>query len=191
MVRSWTIQSDLARGENRVDLYLLGDLSIRLASLTCVGRRCEQGCADGPVLSLPRSRLLAGEAEFRLPGTVCLVDLPVALRNTRRVKGSSATICPAIVRVATRMPSGPRSTPSIVAADRRAALPRETVARAGIGWSANPPPVTTMVPEPAARIAGAAACATTTAPITSTAYAACRWAAVESSSRSGAPMTAL
>src|ERR1700730_2237282 len=89
MVRSWTIQSDLARGENRVDLYLLGDLSIRLASLTCVGRRCEQGCADGPVHSLPRSRLLAGEAEFRLPGTVCLDDLPVALRNTRRVKGSS------------------------------------------------------------------------------------------------------
>src|ERR1700727_265994 len=44
-----------------------------------------------------------------------------------------ATICPAIVSVATRMPSGSRSAPSIVAADRRAALPRETVARAGHG----------------------------------------------------------
>ena len=58
-----------------------------------------------------------------------------------------ATICPAIVKVATRMPSGPRSAPSMVAADRSAALPRETVARAGIGWSAKPPPVTMMVPE--------------------------------------------
>jgi hypothetical protein len=38
-----------------------------------------------------------------------------------------------VVRVATRMPFRPRSTPSIVTADRRAALPRETVARAGIG----------------------------------------------------------
>ena len=35
--------------------------------------------------------------------------------------------------VGASMPSGSRSAPSIVAADRRAALPRETVARAGIG----------------------------------------------------------
>jgi hypothetical protein len=45
-------------------------------------------------------------------------------------KDVPATICPAIVSVATRIPSGARSAPSIVAADRRAALPRETVARA-------------------------------------------------------------
>src|SRR6202020_604612 len=55
-------------------------------------------------------------------------------------KAVPAAICPAIVRVATRMPSRPRSAPSVVAADRRAALPSETVARAGIGGSAKPPP---------------------------------------------------
>jgi hypothetical protein len=47
-----------------------------------------------------------------------------------------------------------KSAPSIVAADRRAALPRETVANAGSGWSAKPPPVTMMVPRPAARMGG-------------------------------------
>ena len=40
-------------------------------------------------------------------------------------------ICPAMVRVATRMPPGSRSAASIVAAARRAALPMETLARVG------------------------------------------------------------
>jgi len=33
--------------------------------------------------------LLAGEAEFRLPGIVRLDDLPVALSDTRWIKGSA------------------------------------------------------------------------------------------------------
>src|ERR1700726_2838339 len=46
-------------------------------------------------------------------------------------KAVPATICPAIVNVATRMPSGSKSAPSMVAADRSAALPREMVRMAG------------------------------------------------------------
>jgi hypothetical protein len=46
-------------------------------------------------------------------------------------------------------------------------------------------------PEPSGRMAGAATCATTMALMTSTEYAAWRWATLEFSSRSGAPMTAL
>ena len=118
-------------------------------------------------------------------------DLPIPLGNVLGSKAVPATIWPAIVNVATRMPSGPRSAPSIVAADRSAALPSETVARAGIGWSAKPPPVTMMVPEPAARMAGAATWATTMAPMTSTVLAVCRCSTLELKSLSGAPRTAL
>src|ERR1700728_2989902 len=102
-----------------------------------------------------------------------------------------AAICPAMVTVATRMPYGSRAAPNNVAGERRAALPRETVARHEIGWSAILPPVTRMVPKPAARMAGAATWATTMALMTSTEYAVWRWATLELSSRSGAPRTAL
>ena len=61
--------------------------------------------------------------------------VPVPGARAEGISSSAQTvpICPAIVSVATRIPSGSKSAPSIVAADRRAALPRETVARVGIG----------------------------------------------------------
>jgi hypothetical protein len=58
-----------------------------------------------------------------------------------------------------------------VCAERRAAFPIERLASAGTGLSANPPLVTSRVPPPAARRTGAATCAATTAPRTSTSWA--------------------
>ena len=58
---------------------------------------------------------------------------------------------------------------SIVATPRNASLPSESVASDSGSASAKPPPVNSSVPPPAARIAGTATCAVTTAPITSTA----------------------
>src|SRR5260370_38673104 len=82
------------------------------------------------------------------------------------LNGVPGRICPAMVMLATRMASPARPAPSMVAADRTAALPSETVPQDGPGWPAQPPPVTRLVPPPAARIAGAATWVATIAPTT-------------------------
>jgi len=121
-------------------------------------------CRDQPSLAASvRRRLLAGKPEFCLPWTVRVDNLPVAFGDALRVKGSTCDYRPCDRQCGHTDAVRFQVSASIVAADRRAALPRETVAGAGIGWSANPPPVTRMVPEPAARMAGAATCATTMA----------------------------
>src|SRR5580692_12566935 len=54
------------------------------------GRRGDGVGADDLLPDFPGDRVLfAGEAEFRLPGTVHLNDLPIALGDTRRIKGTA------------------------------------------------------------------------------------------------------
>ena len=131
-----------------------------------------------PAVSV-RRRLLAGKSEFCLPWTVHVDNLPVAFGDALRVKGSTWDYLPC-----DRHCGHTDAVRFQVSAEHCRGRPESrlaegTVARAGIGWSANPPPVTRMVPKPAARMAGAATCATTMALMTSTEYAAWRWATLE------------
>ena len=144
-----------------------------------------------PPAASVRIRLLAGKSEFCLPWPVGMDNFPVAFRDALRVKGSPCDYRPCDCQC-----GHADAVLFQVSAEHCRGRPESRLAE-GNGRKGRdrvvgePAPVTRMVPAPAARMAGAATCATTMALITSTAYAAWRWATLELSSRSGAPMTAL
>jgi hypothetical protein len=116
--------------------------------------------------------LTAGKAIFRLPGAVSMDNVPVAVSIRSGSNAVPATIRAAVVINTTRLPSGARSAASIVAAGRRAALPRETIAQARnrIVSEATPRGGRSSCRSQRPSRGGAAVCATTIAPITPTAY---------------------
>jgi hypothetical protein len=102
-----------------------------------------------------RLRLRTGKAKLRLPRAVSLDNIPMPFSDTLRVKSSAANDLSGPRErshpYAVRFPGRPRawSLPT----GERLCRERQRVPRAGIGWSSNPPPVTMMVPNPAAFIA--------------------------------------
>ena len=103
---------------------------LRLSSLI----RGPEARGTGQLLAVARA-LFAGRAKLRLPGTVGMDDLPIAFCDVLGIEGGAGNDLAGNRQCrhpdAIRLQIGSR--PSMVAADRSAALPREMVARAGIG----------------------------------------------------------